>query len=86
MSGDDDTRCKENVAGGGGDSGAELEKKNLPKPSIVRKRSYSFSDGKLLLQCLACPSWHKVPQLIFTSSKARLKSILSVSSYSRFFF
>jgi len=47
VSGDDDTRCKENVAGGGGDSGAELEKKNLPKPSIVRKRSYSFSDGHI---------------------------------------
>eukprot|EP00092_Neocalanus_flemingeri_P020387 GFUD01022085.1.p1 GENE.GFUD01022085.1~~GFUD01022085.1.p1 ORF type:complete len:1165 (+),score=332.33 GFUD01022085.1:40-3534(+) len=46
VSGDEDTRSKENV-GDGGDNSAELEKKNLPRASIVRKRSYSFSDGHI---------------------------------------
>ena len=46
VSGDDDSRCKENVASGES-TGTEAEKKSLPRPSIVRKRSYSFSDGHI---------------------------------------
>jgi len=50
VSGDDDSRCKENVAAdatAGDTTATETEKKTLPKPSIVRKRSYSFSDGHI---------------------------------------
>jgi len=51
MSGDDDSRCKENVAGDAtvhdDNIGVGTEKKLLPRPSIVRKRSYSFSDGHI---------------------------------------
>lgn len=46
VSGDDDSRCKENVAAGDS-TGTEAEKKCLPRSSIVRKRSYSFSDGHI---------------------------------------
>ena len=50
MSGDDDSRCKENVAddvtAASDNTAGETEKTSAPRPSIVRKRSYSFSDGK----------------------------------------
>ena len=48
VSGDDDSRCKENVAAdatAGDTTATETEKKTVPRPLIVRKRSYSFSDG-----------------------------------------
>ena len=53
VSGDDDSRCKENVAddvtaAAGDNAVVETEKTSVSRPSIVRKRSYSFSDGKLL--------------------------------------
>ena len=44
--GDDDSWCKENDTAGDS-TGTEAEKKSFPRPSIVRKRSYSFSDGHL---------------------------------------
>jgi len=52
LSGDDDSRCKENVAddvtaAAGDNAVVETEKTSVPRPSIVRKRSYSFSDGHM---------------------------------------
>ena len=35
------------LPGAGGTVSGEAEKKSLPRPSIVRKRSYSFSDGHI---------------------------------------
>jgi len=51
VSGDDDSRCKENVAddvtAASDNTAGETEKTSAPRPSIVRKRSYSFSDGHM---------------------------------------